>query len=315
MAKKREYSINVFAPATVANLACGFDVMGLAIDLPGDEVRVEFNRENEIRIRKISGDGGKLSLDPRKNTAAVSIQALIDDLHIDQGFDIYIRKKMPLGSGLGSSAASSVAGVFAANELLGRPYSRRELVPFAMEGERIACGSAHADNVAPSMMGGIVLIRSYAPLDVISLPVPKKLMVVVVHPQVEVLTKDARAVLPRKIDMATGISQWANTAALTAGLYSNDFDLIARSVVDHVAEPFRASLIPNFEEVKNAALYTGALACSISGSGPSIFALAEGKQQAKEIASAMQKQFRKNKIKNTAYISSVNTKGVVKIKD
>ncbi len=314
MAKKFENSINVFAPATVANLACGFDVMGLAIDSPGDEVRVEFNRTKEIRIRKISGDGGKLSLDPAKNTAAVSIKALIDDLHIDQGFDIYIKKKMPLGSGLGSSAASSVAGVFAANELLGRPYSRMELVPFAMEGERIACGSAHADNVAPSMMGGIVLVRSYSPLDLISLPVPKKLMIVVVHPQVEVLTKDSRAVLPRKIDMSTGIAQWANTAALTAGLYSNDFDLIARSVVDHVAEPFRASLIPHFDDVKSAAMFSGALACSISGSGPSIFALAEGKKAAKEIAYGMQMQFKKNKIKNTAYISSVNTKGVIKLK-
>lgn len=314
MAKRSDYSINVFAPATVANIACGFDVMGLAIDSPGDEVRVEFNRTKEIRIRKITGDGGKLSLDPAKNTAAVSIQALIDDLHIDQGFDIYIKKKMPLGSGLGSSAASSVAGVFAANELLGRPYSRRELVPFAMEGERIACGSAHADNVAPSMMGGIVLVRSYAPLDLISLPSPKKLMIVVVHPQVEVLTKDSRAVLPKKIDMSTGIAQWANTAALTAGLYSNDFDLIGRAVVDHVAEPFRASLIPHFEDVKNAAMFCGALACSISGSGPSIFALAEGKKAAEEIAYGMQMQFKKNKIKNTAYISAVNTKGVVKLK-
>lgn len=314
MAKKFEHSISVFAPATVANLACGFDVMGLAIDSPGDEVRVEFNRTKEIRIRRITGDGGKLSSDPVKNTAAVSIQALIDDLHIDQGFDVYIKKQMPLGSGLGSSAASSVAGVFAANELLGRPYSRRELVPFAMEGERIACGSAHADNVAPSMMGGIVLIRSYQPLDIISLPVPKKLMVVVVHPEVEVLTKDSRAVLPRKIDMSTGISQWANTAAFTAGLFANDFDLIARSVVDHVAEPYRASLIPHFEDVKSAALFSGALACSISGSGPSVFALAEGKKDAGEIAYAMKYQFKKNKIKCTAFISSVNMKGVVKLK-
>jgi homoserine kinase len=314
MAKKNLHSISVFAPATVANLACGFDVMGLAIDSPGDEVRVEFNRTKEIRIRKISGDGGKLSLDALKNTAAVSIKALIDDLHIDQGFDIYIKKKMPLGSGLGSSAASSVAGVFAANELLGKPYSRRELVPFAMEGERIACGSAHADNVAPSMMGGIVLIRSYQPLDIISLPVPKKLMLVVVHPEVEVLTKDSRAVLPRKIDMSTGISQWANTAAFTAGLYTNDFDLIARSVVDHVAEPHRAALIPYFEEVKSAALFAGAVACSISGSGPSVFAMAEGKKEADEIAYAMKYQFKKHKIKCTAYISAVNTKGVVKLK-
>lgn len=310
MAKRNLDSITVFAPATVANIACGFDVLGLAIDAPGDEVKVAFNRSREIVIRSISGDGGKLSKDPAKNTAAVSIQALLDDLHIDQGFDVFVKKKMPLGSGLGSSAASSVAGLFAANELLGRPYSRRELVPFAMEGERIACGSAHADNVAPSMMGGITLVRSYLPLDIISLPAPKDLYIVVVHPNVEVLTKDSRAVLPKKIDMPTAISQWANTAAFTSGLYTSDFDLIARSVVDFVAEPHRAALIPYFFEVKEAAFDAGALACSISGSGPSIFALAEGKSDAAAIAKSMQSVFRKAKIKNSAFVSKVNTKGV-----
>ena len=314
MAKNKLDSITVFAPATVANLACGFDVFGLAIDSPGDEVMVSFNRKREIVIRSISGDGGKLSKDPRKNTAAVSIQALMDDLHIDQGFDISIHKKMPLGSGLGSSAASAVAGVFAANELLGGAFSRLELVPFAMEGERIACGSAHADNVAPSMMGGITLVRSYAPLDIISLPTPKNLFVVVVHPNVEVLTKNSRAVLPKKIDLKTGIAQWANTAALTAGLFTSDFDLIARSVSDHVAEPFRAALIPNFYDVKESALQHGALACSISGSGPSIFALCEGRKSANLVALEMQKIFKRNKIKNTAFVSTINQKGVRKIK-
>ena len=249
-----------------------------------------------------------------KNTASVAIQALCDDLHIDQGFDVSIKKKMPLGSGLGSSAASAVAGVFAANELLGRPFSRQELVPFAMMGEKMACGAAHADNVGPSMMGGIVLIRSYAPLDIISLPVPKKLCMVVVHPHVEVLTRDARAVIPQKIALEEGIAQWANTAALTAGLFQSNFDLIARSVEDHIAEPNRASLIPCFYEVKTAALYEGALACSISGSGPSIFAMCEGMASAKVVAAAMKKQFTKAKIKSDVYISSVNTKGVMIVK-
>ncbi len=303
-------NLTVFAPATVANLACGFDVMGLAICAPGDEVTVQFNRLKKIRIRKISGDKGRLATDAAKNTASVAIQALNDDLHIDQGFDVTIKKKMPLGSGLGSSAASAVAGVFAANELLGRPFSRTELVPFAMMGEKMACGAAHADNVAPSMMGGIVLIRSYAPLDLISLPVPKKLVVVVVHPHVEVLTKDARAVIPKKIFLHEGVAQWANTAALTAGLFQSDFDLIARSVHDSVAEPNRAALIPRFFEVKNAAMMNGAIACSISGSGPSVFAFVEGMSLAKQIALAMRKEFLKGKIKSDAFISPVNTKGV-----
>ena len=189
--------ITVFAPATVANIGCGFDSMGLAIDLPGDELMLELNNEKKIRIRKITGDGKKLSYDPKKNTSGVAIQALLDALEIKQGMDVYLHKKMPLGSGLGSSAASSVAGAFAANELLGRPFRREELVSFAMAGEKVASGVAHGDNAAPSLLGGIVLIRSYKPLEVISLPVPEKLMVIVVHPDVELLTKKSRSVLPK----------------------------------------------------------------------------------------------------------------------
>ncbi|MFN8166958.1 MAG: homoserine kinase [Bacteroidia bacterium] len=305
----KKNKITVFAPATVANLACGFDVMGLAVDAPGDEVTVEMTDKKEVRVKTITGDGGRLSKAAEKNTASVAIIALNEDLHIDQGFDITIRKKMPLGSGLGSSAASAVAGVFAANELLGRPFSRQELVPFAMMGEKMACGAAHADNVAPSMLGGIVLIRSYNPLDIISLPVPENLAVAVVHPHVEVLTRDARAVIPKKIDLHTGIAQWANTAALTAGLFSSDYDLIARSVVDMVAEPNRAKLIPCFDQVKETAYNEGALACSISGSGPSIFALCEGMDSAKHVASKMKRVFTGSKIKSDVFVSFVNTKG------
>ena len=302
--------VTVFAPATVANIGCGFDSMGLAIDEPGDELTVEFNDEKKIRIRKITGDQKKLSNDPKKNTAGVAIQALLDTLEIKQGFDVYLSKKMPLGSGLGSSAASAVAGAFAVNELLGQPFSRQELIRFAMEGERIASGTAHADNAAPSMLGGIVLIRSYNPLEVISLAVPDKLVVVVVHPDVVLLTKNSRAVLPKSISLTDGIAQWSNTAALVAGLYTNNYSLIGRSVSDRIAEPHRASLIPCFSEVKASAIIKGALACNISGSGPSVFALAEGKSIAAEIAKAMKSVFSKSKIKSTAYISTVNKKGV-----
>lgn len=302
--------ITVFAPATVANIGCGFDSMGLAIDAPGDELRLELNNEKKIRIRKISGDQKKLSLDPKKNTVSVSIQALLNTLEINQGFDIYLTKKMPLGSGLGSSAASSVAGVFAANELLGQPFRKMDLVPFAMAGEKLASGTAHADNAAPSLLGGIVLIRSYDPLEVISLAVPDKLIVVVVHPDVELLTKNSRAVLPKSISLKDGIAQWSNTAALVAGLYTNNFSLIGRSVSDRIAEPHRASLIPCFNDVKASAIIKGALACNISGSGPSVFALAVGKSKAAEIAKAMRSAFSKANIKSTAYISTVNKIGV-----
>jgi len=302
--------IRVFAPATVANLGCGFDVMGCAIDQPGDELQLSFNRNKRLVIKTISGDGGKLSYDPKKNTSTVAIQALLNALKSKQGFDIVLDKKMPLGSGLGSSAASSVAGVYAANVLLGKPFSKKELVQFAMQGEKVASGAAHADNVAPCMLGGIILIRSYHPLDIIRLPVPEKLFLVVVHPQVEVLTKDARAVLKKNVPIEDAILQWGNTAALTAGLFSNDLKLVGRAVDDHIAEPYRAPLIPYFEKVKKAAMNSGALACSISGSGPSIFALCDGRSKTKKVTEAMKKIFSTNKIKSESYISSVNTHGV-----
>jgi homoserine kinase len=303
-------SVNVFAPATIANLGCGFDVMGLAIDAPGDELILSFNTDKKLVIKKITGDKGKLSYDAKKNTSTVAIQAMLDELKSKQGFDVVLKKKMPLGSGLGSSAASSVAGVYAANALLGKPFSKRELVQFAMQGEQVASGAAHADNVAPCMLGGIVLIRSYHPLDIIQLPVPEKLFLVVVHPHVEVLTKDARAVLKKNIPMKAAVQQWGNTAALTAGLYSNNLHLVGRSVVDYVAEPYRANLIPHFEKVKQAALEHGAIACSISGSGPSIFAMCDGNAKTTQIAGAMKKIFSMNKIKSESYSSSVNKRGV-----
>jgi homoserine kinase len=218
-----------------------------------------------------------------------------------------------LGSGLGSSAASAVAGAFAVNELLGGPYTKNELVRFAMAGEKVASGAEHADNVSPSLLGGIVLIRSYHPLEVISLPVPSKLIVIVVHPEVEVLTKSARAILPKQIPLTDAIAQWSNTAAFTKGLFTNDYALIGRSVTDRIAEPRRAKLIPNFENVKHAAILNGALACSISGSGPSVFALCDGKKRAKKIANAMKKEFSAKKIKSISYISHINQRGVIVI--
>ncbi len=308
--KLKGKKITVFAPATVANLACGFDVMGLALHEPGDEVTVQLNDTGKIKILKITGDQGKLSLEPEKNTVTVSIINMLNHLGISPGAEITLRKKMPLGSGLGSSAASSVAGVFAMNELIGRPYSRKELVPFAMEGERIACGSAHADNVAPCMLGGIILIRSYEPLEIISLPVPKSLRLVIIHPQVEVLTKDSRAVLPSRIELKTGIRHWANTAALVAGLYTSDYALIGRAAEDFIAEPARADLLPHFFDLKSAAMASGALACSISGSGPSVFALCQNQKTASLVSAAMQNFFKKKKVSSQTFISKVNTKGV-----
>jgi homoserine kinase len=313
MAKKLS-KVTVFAPATVANLACGFDVFGLALEMPGDEVTIVPNNKEILQIKKISGDDGKLSADVNENIAAISIQAMLNELNSKQGFDIYLKKKMPLSSGLGSSAASSVAGVFAANEWMGKPYSRKELVKFAVEGERVACGTAHADNVAPSLLGGIVLCRSVFPLDIIELPVPKQLYLVVVHPHVELKTRDSREALPKMIDIKTATAQWANTAATVSALYENDFELLSRSLVDHVAEPGRSKLIPCFDDVKKSALENGALACSISGSGPSVFALVKGSKTMDQVAKAMKSIYKKANLGVDVYCSSINKKGVQVIK-
>lgn len=302
-------SIKVFAPATVANVACGFDIFGFAVDAPGDEVVVRKRNDKQIVITKITGDEGKLTLDASKNAVTVPIMAFLKKNGIEQGFDIELHKKMPLGSGLGSSSASSVAGVFAVNEILGRPYSTKSLLPFSMEGERIACGSAHADNVAPALMGGFVVIRSYNPLDIFNVPTPPELFVTIVHPDIEVNTKDARYILRNEVSMKNTIAQMGNVAGMIAGLMQSDYDLIARSMVDFIIEPVRAILIPEFWEVKHAALEAGALGCSISGAGPSVFAFSKGIETAEKVAMAMKTAFEKASIHCNAYVSGVNHLG------
>lgn len=306
--------ISVFAPATVANIGCGFDILGMAIHGIGDSVTIVPNNSHKLIIKSITGDNKKLTKNVNENIVAISIQALLNHLNSKQGFDIYLKKQMPLSSGLGSSAASSVAGLYAANLFLGSPLSKQELVPFAMEGERIACGTAHADNVAPSLLGGIVLCRNNEKAETISLPVPSQLYVVVVHPHYELKTSDSRKALPKNIDLKTGARQWSNTAAFVHALHTNNYELLADSITDFVAEPHRKSLIPYFDAVKEAALHNGGLACSISGSGPSIFCIAKGKKNADNVAAAMKSVYRKNKMGVDVYVSKVNTKGAQKIK-
>ena len=302
-------SIKVFAPATVANVACGFDIFGFAVDAPGDEVIVTKRNDSQIVISKISGEDGKLTYDAQKNAVTVPIITFLKKQGIDQGFNVELHKKMPLGSGLGSSSASSVAGVFAVNEILGRPVPVKELLPYSMEGERIACGSAHADNVAPALMGGFVVIRSYSPLDFFNVPTPEELYVTIVHPDIEVNTKDARYILRNEVSMKNTIAQMGNVAGMIAGLMQSDYDLIARSMVDFIIEPVRSILIPEFWGVKHAALEAGALGCSISGAGPSIFAFSRGKETAEKVSMAMKTAFEKASIHCNAYVSGVNKHG------
>jgi len=301
--------VSAWASATVANVASGFDVLGFALDAPGDEVTVSRTAEKRIRVTSVTGDEGQLPLDPEKNTAAVAVAAFLRAVDAPFGLDIELRKKMPLASGLGSSAASAVAAVFAANHIAGRPLSGRELLPFTMLAEKAACGAAHADNVAPSLLGGFVLIRSYDPLDVVRLPVPKGLACAVVHPHTEVKTSDARRILKKEIRLSDAIRQWGNLAALVAALYTEDFQLLGRSLQDVVAEPVRSLLIPGFPQVKRAALEAGALGCSISGSGPSIFALCVSTETARKTGTAMKAAFLAAGLESDLFVSNVNTVG------
>ena len=293
----------------MANVACGFDIFGLAVENPGDEVTLTRRNDNRIVIREITGDAGKLTRDETRNAVSVPIIQYLAHLGLEAGFDITLHKKMALGSGLGSSSASAVAGVFAANKLLGSPLSTEKLLPFAMEGERVACGTAHADNVAPALLGGFVVVRSYSPLDVFKVPVPANLYVALIHPDIEVNTKDARHILKNEVSMKNAISQMGNVSGMIAGLMSANYGLIGRSMVDFIIEPIRSILIPQFAEVKAAALNAGALGCSISGAGPSIFAFSEGQETAHKVAAAMLAEFERVNIQATTYVSTINTTG------
>jgi homoserine kinase len=291
-----ERRVRVFAPATVANLGPGFDVLGLALTSPGDLLEAELSDRPGVEIVEITGDGGLLSRDPVKNVAGRAagdvLRRASGRTRMGAGIRLWLRKEMPLASGLGSSGASSAAAAVAANELLGRPLSQSGVVLSAMEGERAASGTPHADNVAPSVMGGIVLVRSYAPFEVISLPVPSNLHISVVHPHCSVSTAEARTLVKaRAYSIDEIVPNLGNVAALVAALASGDLALLGRSIQDRLVEPVRAPLIPGFSRVKEAALGAGALGCSIAGSGPSVFAFACDEASARAIGASMQAAF------------------------
>lgn len=306
--------IKVFAPASVANVAVGYDILGFALEAPGDEIIARFSNKPGLRITKITGAHGKLPFELEKNTAGYAALKLIEHLgESERGIEMEIHKKMPFGSGLGSSAASAVAGVMAINELLKRPLEKKDILPFAVLGEQIADGAYHADNVAPSLLGGITLIRSNKDLDVHRLHVPRGTFATVIHPDVEVLTKEARGILSDQVSLEQHIQQSGNLAGFIVGLYNSDFDLIGRSLQDIIIEPQRARLIPHFYEVKEAVLKTGALGCSISGAGPSIFALSPNSLIAENAGAAMERIFNDHGIENQLYISEINQEGAIKL--
>lgn len=279
-------SATAFAPATVSNVACGFDVLGFALDEPGDEVTATLAPAG-VSIASIEGDDGRLPREAARNTAGVAVLALLNRLGDPRGISLTIRKGLPLSSGLGGSAASAAAAVVAVNALLGANASRDTLIQCALEGERLGAGSAHADNIAPCVCGGFVLVRRANPPDIITLPVPEGLTAVVVHPDLEIETARARALLGDTVLLANAVRQWANLGAFVHALHTDDFDLLSRSLEDTIAEPRRAPLVPGLGVIKRAAADAGALGSSLSGSGPSLFALCRGEQIASRVAEAM----------------------------
>ena len=300
--------IKLFCPATIANLSCGFDVLGLCLATAGDEMIIRKSDVKGVRITKIIG--ADLPLETEKNVAGVAALAMLEEVETEFGFEIEIYKKIKAGSGIGSSAASSAGAVFGINELLGRPFTRKELVKFAMQGEKLASGNAHADNVAPCLLGGFTLVRCSNPLDIIKIDSPSELYATVVHPQIELKTSDARSVLKQTVSLKSAITQWGNVGGLIAGLYTNDYELIGRSLHDEIIEPIRSMLIPGFDLIKKTAYENGALGSGISGSGPSIFALSKGAVTAEKIAKAMSSVYDEINLPYEIHVSRVNPEGV-----
>jgi homoserine kinase len=301
--------VRVKAPATVSNLNCGFDVMGFAVNAPYDVIELELTDTGTIVIAEIRGCDS-LSTDPEQNVVGAVLKAMTEASgRSTTGFRVFLDKGIMPGSGIGSSAASSAAAAFAGNLLLGNIFSVDELVRFAMEGERLASGAPHADNVAPALYGGITLVRSYEPLDIVQINVPRELFCVIIHPEIEIKSSVARGLLDPHLPLATAVRQWGNVGGLVAGLYSEDYDLIGRSLEDYVAEPKRSGLIPGFRDLKEIAIASGALGAGISGSGPSVFALCRGESSAAAVLVSMKEVMTKAGISFNAYLSPVSLRG------
>ncbi|MBO3117513.1 homoserine kinase [Winogradskyella sp. DF17] len=304
--------IRLFSPATVANVSCGFDVLGFCLDTVGDEMVIRKTDERGIRITKITGYD--LPYKVTENVAGISALAMYNTLKPECGFEIEIHKKIKPGSGIGSSSASAAGSVFGMNVLLGDPLNKTELTSFAMKGEAFASKAEHADNLAPAIFGGFTIVKSIHPLHIIELPTPKDLYATIIHPQIEIKTSDARALLPQKVPLRDSITQWANLGSLVHALHTSDYDLIALSLNDVIVEPHRKSLIPDFDTLKEKVIKAGALGCGISGSGPSIYTLSQGIKVAEKVEDAMFMIYESTSIPFDTHVSKINTEGIKIIK-
>ncbi|MDB9913493.1 homoserine kinase [Flavobacteriaceae bacterium] len=300
--------IKIFSPATVANVACGYDVLGFCLDAVGDEMLIRKVDKKGIRITKI--EGFELPFKTELNVAGVSALAMYEKLQPDCGFEIEIYKNIKPGSGIGSSAASAVGSVFGMNALLGSPYNKTELTQFAMKGEALASKCEHADNLAPALFGGFTLVKSLSPLEILEIPSPDNLYATIIHPQIEIKTANSRAILPKEVKLQEAIVQWANFGSLIHSLHTNNYQLMKRSLHDAIIEPHRSKLIPFYKEVKQAALNAGALGTNISGSGPSIFSLCKGVETATLVSDFIKKVYLNTGIKFDIHISKINIEGI-----
>ena len=300
--------IKIFSPATVANVSCGFDVLGFCLDSVGDDMVIRKTEKKGIYITKI--EGFDLPYEADLNVAGVSALAMYEAIDVDFGFEIEIYKNIKPGSGIGSSAASAVGSVFGMNELLGRPFNKTQLTGFAIKGEALASKCEHADNLAPALFGGFTLVKSISPLQILEIPSPDDLYATIIHPQIEIKTSESRAILPKKIALSDAITQWANFGSLIHALHTSDFDLIKESLNDVVVEPHRSKLIPHFNAVKKAAITAGALGCGISGSGPSIFTLSNSLETSNNVKDAIKNVYSKTGIAFEIHVSKINTEGV-----
>lgn len=303
--------VKVFAPATVSNVAVGFDVLGFAIGGVGDEVLIKKGNSPGLKITRITG--GKLPYETEKNTAGFAALSLLRHLGLEEEpIEMEIRKKMPFATGMGSSGASAVAGAFGVSTYLKTGMEKRELLPFALEGEKLSSGSYHGDNVVPSMMGGMMIIRDIKTCDVKRVYVPEGLSVVVILPQVQVFTREARQILKKEILLTEHVEQSANLASFIAAMYTSDFDLIGRCLNDGLIEPQRKHLIPYFDELKALALEEGALGFSISGSGPAVFALCNNSYIGENILEKAKGFCRRKKLNAKFYYSPIDLEGAFK---
>ncbi len=302
-----EGAVSVLSPATVANVVCGFDILGFALNNPNDELTIQLSDEPGVHI--INQDGFDLPTIAEKNVSGAALLAMLDETPDVKGFTLYSKKHIMPGSGIGSSAASAAGSVVAANYLLGNRFSKEDLVRFAMFGEKVASGVKHADNIAPCIYGGVTLIRSIHPLDIVSIDAPP-LHVTVVHPQIEVRTSDARQILKQQVLLKDAIKQWGNIAGLVTGLLKGDYDLIGRSLEDVIIEPVRSILIPGFDEVKRNCKEAGALGGGISGSGPSIFMLSKDANTANAVEAVMKEVYERIGIDYHTHVTTINMEGV-----